>query len=586
MAKIRSPICVVVGHVDHGKSSLLDRIRGTTIVETEAGRITQAIGASIVPIETIRRTCGAQLAALKINFNIPGLLFIDTPGHAAFTSLRKRGGNIADIAILVIDINEGFKPQTVESIEILKAYRTPFVIAANKVDLISGWKSRDGPILSSVKAQEQRVIAAFETRMYEIVGKLSEMGIEGERFDRVENYTKQVAIIPVSAVTGEGIPELLMVIAGLAQRYLEQSLRVDVSGMAQGIILEVKDEKGLGKTLDVIIHDGTLKVNDTIVVGGLEKPIITKVRALFEPAPLAEMRDKKTKFKSVSEAVAATGVKISSPGVEKAVAGMPVRACEKGNCGKVCTEIMKEVEEVIITTDKEGVVIKADTIGSLEAMTTMLRQRNVLIKRAEIGNITKKDIMEAEANIEKYPCYAVVIGFNITSDITDTGKVKVFLSNIIYRLLEDYEQWVAEETKKKEQTTLGQLVRPCKLRIMPGYIFRQKNPAVCGVEMLAGKVTAGTSLINIDGEEITTIKGIQKEQENVTAAQENEQVAMSLDKVTVGRNLHESDILYSSINEEDFRRLKEMKKFLSDKEIDVLKEIAGIRRKGNPTWGL
>ncbi len=586
MAKIRSPICVVVGHVDHGKSSLLDRIRGTTIVETEAGRITQAIGASIVPLETIKRICGTQLAALKLNFTIPGLMFIDTPGHAAFASLRKRGGNIADIAILVVDINEGFKPQTVESIEILRAFKTPFIIAANKIDLISGWKSKDESLLATIKVQDQRVINTLETKMYELVARLSEMGLQAERFDRVEDYTKQISIIPLSAATGEGISELLMILAGLAQRYLELSLRVDVNERAQGIVLEVKEEKGLGKTLDVIIHNGTLRVNDTIVIGGLEKPIITKVRSLFEPALLTEMRDKKTKFHSVKEARAAIGIKISTPTCEDVVAGMPLRACEKNECTKTCVEIMKEVQEVLIATDKEGVVIKADTIGGLEALTMMLRQRKIPIKRAEIGAITKKDLAEAEANREKEPRYATIMGFNVTTDITETGEVKIFLSNIIYRLLEDYEQWVAEETKKKEQTVLAQIVRPCKLRVIPGYVFRQKNPAVCGVEIVAGKAHAGISLINVQGENITTIKGMQKERENVMSAKENDQIAMSLDKVTMGRNLHEGDILYSNIEEAGYRKLKEMKKFLSDKEIDVLKEIAAIKRKENPTWGL
>lgn len=583
MAKWRSPVCVVVGHVDHGKSSLLDSIRGTSIVETEAGRITQAIGASIVPMETIKRICGPLLAALKLTFTIPGLLFIDTPGHAAFTNLRKRGGNIADIAIIVVDMNEGCKPQTIESIEILKAYKTPFIVAANKIDLIPGWKSKQGSILATIHGQDHKVQGVFETKLYELVGKLNDFGFKAERFDRVEDYTKQVAIIPVSAKTEEGIPELLVVIAGLAQRYLEHRLKAEAHGPAKGTILEVKEEKGLGKTVDVIIYDGCIKVNDILVIGGIEKPVITKVRALLEPAPLAEMRDKKTKFQMVKEANAATGVKIAAPELDNAIAGMPIRTCKKEEVDKISNELMKEVKEVAIETDNEGIVIKADTLGSLEALSLLLHQKKISIKRAGVGAITKKDIADAEA--EKKPIHTVILGFNVLCTLV-AGKAKIFCNSVIYRLLEDYENWMKQETEKKEAMQLEMLTRPCKIRIIPGYVFRQNNPAVCGVEILTGKAKAGISLINEAGEEITTIKAMQKERENITIAEEGAQIAMSLDKVTMGRNLHEGDILYSSISEEDYRKLKELKKFLTDKEIDTIKAIASIYRKEKPTWGL
>ena len=307
MTKVRSPICIVLGHVDHGKSSILDKIRNTDIVESEPGKITQAIGASIIPLDAIKKVCGKLLENLNMKFTIPGILAIDTPGHAAFTTLRKRGGSISDIAILVVDINEGFKPQTEEAIEILKTYKTPFIVAANKIDLIPGWKRKNEFLLKNIESQEMSTIGLFEQKMYELVGKFNEkFTIQADRFDRVQDFTKQVAIVPVSAITGEGIPELLMVLAGLAQKYLEQCLECNVEGQAKGTILEVKEEKGLGKAMDVIIYDGTLKVNDIIVIGGIDQPIVTKVRELFEPKQLVDMKDKKSKYTSVKEAVSAT----------------------------------------------------------------------------------------------------------------------------------------------------------------------------------------------------------------------------------------------------------------------------------------
>jgi len=586
--KTRSPICTVVGHVDHGKSSILDNIRGTAIINSEAGAITQAIGASIVPLDTIKKICGNLLSSLNQNFTIPGILFIDTPGHAAFTNLRKRGGNLADIAVLVVDINEGFKPQTVEAIEILKSYKTPFVVAANKIDLVNNWQIKEGGIIQSINSQSESTITKIETKLYELVGKIHEMGFESERLDRIEDYTKQIAIVPCSAKTGVGIPELLMVIAGLAQKYLEKGLECEINGPAEGIILEVKEEKGLGKTADVIIFNGSLHTNDTIVIGGLEGPIVGKIRALLEPAPLAEMRDKKAKFKTVKEVRAATGVKISAPGTESAVAGMPIRSCETKDLEKVKEEIQKEIEEVQIETDDIGIIIKADTLGSLEALIHLLKEKNIPIRRATIGNITKKEIREAESNYDKDPLYSVILGFNVilNADVTVPENVKILTNEVIYRLIEDYEKWTEDEIKKQESKELENLTMPCKFKIMEGYVFRQSSPAICGVDILIGKIKTGTGIMNKEGREISSVKGIKHEKDSLSKIEEGKQVAFSMDNITIGRQVNEGDILYSSIPEEDFRKLKDLKKFLSKNEIEVMKEIAEIKRKENPVWGV
>ncbi|MCI0613156.1 translation initiation factor IF-2, partial [bacterium] len=298
---IRQPIVAIMGHVDHGKTSLLDKIRGTGIAAREAGGITQAIGASILPLKTVQQICGNLLEQLKLKLTIPGLLFIDTPGHAAFVNLRKRGGNLADIAILVIDVNEGLMPQTKESIEILKHSKTPFIIAANKIDMIEGWRQKPGSFLQNLSLQSAETQRKFETKLYEVVAQVFELGIQADRFDRVSDYTKTAAVVPVSAKTGEGIPELLMLLTGLAQKYLEQSLKIEENGPAKGTIMEVKEQKGLGTVLDVIVYDGNLKVNDQILVGTLDEPIQAKIKALFEPEPNVEMREKKAKFKPVKE---------------------------------------------------------------------------------------------------------------------------------------------------------------------------------------------------------------------------------------------------------------------------------------------
>ena len=583
---LRQPIIAMMGNIDAGKTQLLDTIRQTTIVQTEPGKITQMIGCSLIPIETIKKICGDLLKKLKLKITIPGLLAIDTPGHASFTSIRKRGGNLADIAILVIDINEGIKPQTLECIDILKQYKTPFLIALNKIDLLSGWQSHKGLLLETIKKQPQSIQQLLDKKIYELVGKLSELGFNSERFDRIEDYTKQIAIGPTSAKTGQGIPELLMTLTGLAQKFLEKSLECDVKGEAKGTILEVKEEKGLGKTIDVIIYDGCLKQNDTIIFGTLAEPIVTKVKALLEPLPLTEMRAKKTKFKQVKEVFAATGVKISAPDIEKAIAGMPLRCCKK-ETDKVKEEIKKEIAEVLIETEKDGIIIKADSLGSLEALIKLLKEKNIPIRKTSIGNISKKDLSDAESIYEKDPLKAVVLGFNVKDDSKlCLENVKVITSDIIYKIIEDFEKWQEEEIKKQQSKELDLLVRPCKIQIMKGYIFRQNNPAIVGVDILSGTLKVDTPLMKQDGKAITAIKSIQQEQKNIDKAEKGKQVAVSLPKVTVGRQIHEEDIFYSAIPEADFRKLKELKKRLSPEEIGILKEIAEIKRKENSVWGI
>ncbi len=584
---IRSPIVSVLGHVDHGKSSILDAIRGSNILATEAGAITQAIGASIIPLATIRKECGALLDSLKMAFTIPGLLFIDTPGHAAFTSLRKRGGALADIAILVVDLNEGFKPQTIEAIEILKTAKTPFIVAANKLDIIHGYRKKHDGLLADIRAQDEQVRTAIDTKLYELVGQFHErFGMSAERFDRVDDYTKQLALIPCSALRKHGIAELLMVLTGLAQRFLEQRLGVTVTGPAKGTVLEVKESVGLGTTADVIIYDGTLKRNDTVVIAGLDGPIVTKVRALLEPAPLSEMRDKKAKFRPVQEAVAATGVKISAPDMDGVLSGMPLmgaRTPDEEETAK--TAVMAQLEALAVETGEHGIIIKADTIGSLEALSVLLKEEGIPVRKASVGPVTKKDLADAESNAEQDPLTAVILGFNIPEEQGDE-KVKVFTDPVIYKLIEGFTAWKKEREEARLKEALDELMPICKVEVLPGCIFRQSNPAVVGVEVLQGVLKPGTPLMRLDGTKFAVAKELQQEGKSLAKADRGFQVALSLPGVTAGRQFDEHDVLLSDLNEREFRRYKDHKTLLSGEQKDLLKQIAELKRKGNPVWGV
>lgn len=573
---IRQPICTIVGHINHGKTSLLDQIRGTAVAKSEAGGITQAISCTSISLDTLYRISGKLLDKLKIKIKIPGLLLIDTPGHAAFNNMRKRGGNLADIAVLVVDVTEGMLDQSFECIKILKSYKTPFIIALNKIDMISGWQANLKKLLiENINAQADRVIEELDKRLYNIVGQLAKYDLNSERFDRVEDYTKQIAIVPVSAKSGEGIAELLMVIMGLVQKYMEKKLKIEVEGAGKGVVLEVKEEKGLGKTLDIILHDGTLKEGDEVVIGGLDKPIVTKIKGLFEPGRGKTLK----KVKSVSAAV---GVKIYAPDLDKVFSGMPLVVANK-NLEKIKKTIQKEVNEVLIETDKEGVIAKANSLGSLEALIGLLKQEGIKIKRASIGDITKKDIMDSSA--EKDNLNKVILGFNAKTKEKDS-KVKIITNEVIYKIVEEYKKWIEKEKKALESKELENVVRPCKLQILPGCIFRQNNPAVFGVSILEGKLKNKIKLIKEDGSSIPYIESIQSENESIQEAEKGKEAAIAIKGITVGRQVEENDILYSDIPEEDFIKLKKLKKYLNKGEIQLLKEIVAIKRKEKPMWGI
>ncbi len=437
--RLRSPIVTVLGHIDHGKTSLLDKMRGTAVQHREAAGITQHIGASFFPTETIVSICGDLLKAVKTELKIEGLLFIDTPGHEAYLNLRRRGGAIADIAILVVDINEGPLTQTYESLKILRAGKTPFLVAANKLDKVPGWQPKQGlPLAQAIRAQSKATQAEIDRRIYEIVGALSANGIPSERFDRIKDFTKTVAIVPTSAKTGDGIPELLMVLAGLTQQYMKDRLRVS-TGPAKGVVLEVREETGLGVTLDTIIYDGILRKTDTIVVGGLEDAIVAKIRALLLPKPLDEIRDPRERFSHVDEIHAAAGVKIVSPDIQGAVAGAPVYGVDSmDRIEEIKQKVRDEVKAVRIHRDSSGIVLKADTLGSLEAVTQFLQERKVPVRVADVGPIVKRDILEASAAGEIDPLNAVVLGFNVRispgiEDLAAEYGVEIFTNDVIYR---------------------------------------------------------------------------------------------------------------------------------------------------------
>ncbi len=591
--RIRQPIVVVLGHVDSGKTSILDKIRGTGVQGREAGGITQHIGASFLPTETIKKLTGPLYEKLsKGEYTIPGLLVIDTPGHEIFTNLRARGGSAADIAILVVDANRGFQPQTTESLKILESRKVPFVVALNKTDMISGWKKSDTPFISmAIKEQNQFVQTSIDEKIYNVVAALSVLGYQSEAFYRVQDFKKEISIVPVSARTGVGIPELLAVLVGLAQQFLQKRLAQEEKS-TRGIVLEVNDEVGLGPTANIILIDGHLKKEDKVIIAKRDSVVITKPKAMLLPKPLDEMRDPRDKFKPISEVYAAAGVKIASPDLDGVLPGSTVYATdndeEANNLKKL---IESEMKSVFIKTETKGIILKCDTIGSLEALTEMLRRQNIPISLADIGPVTRRDIMEAKAVKENNRHLGVILAFNVkitpeAQTESDNYHVKIFDDKIIYSLIDTYTQWVDDDSADLENSMFSELTPISKFTFLKGYIFRNSNPAVFGIRIDVGTLRQKISFMNKTGKKIGIIHQLQHENKTVDTAKTGQEVACSVQNITIGRQIQEEDVFYSLPPPDDVKQyINKFKNKLSSEELNTLNEIIEIIRVTNPIYG-
>jgi translation initiation factor 5B len=590
---IRQPIVSVLGHIDAGKTKLLDKIRKSSVQDREVGGITQHIGASYFPVDTLAKICGPLFKGLKKDVELPGLLVIDTPGHEAFVNLRKRGGAVADIAILVVDVLRGFEAQTYECIDILKEKKTPFLVAANKIDRVPGWKAKQGATFTaSYKSQDPYVQQALDENLYRLMGTFSRLGFRTDKFNNVKDFAKTIAIVPTSATSGEGIPELLAVLIGLTQHYLQSSLKT-TEGPAKGTVLEVKEEPGLGMTANVIIYDGTLQKGDLIVVGAKEKPISTNIRAVFLPKPLDEIRDPRDKFSSVDSVSAAAGVKIAAPNLEDTLAGAPLYSVpSEDQLEKYVQLVSEEVEQIKIATDLDGIILKTDALGSLEAIAESLKRNDVPIKVADVGDVSRRDVTAATVVKERAPLHGVILAFNVKvlPDAEEEARnrdIRIFNEKTIYSLIDEYLAWLKQEDEARLDEEYNRLIKPAKVKFLPGYVFRKAKPAVIGVEVLAGKIRPKQIFAKEDGRKVGEVLQIQDKGKAASEAGIGAQVAVSLGKAIVGRHIHEGELFYVKVPESHAKLL--LTKFedrLMSEEIEALKKYVEIMRIESPFWAV
>lgn len=591
---LRAPISCIMGHVDTGKTKLLDKIRKTNVQEGEAGGITQQIGAT----QFSRDVLEVQTAGIRkldpFEIRIPGLLMIDTPGHEAFQNLRSRGSSLANLAILVIDLMHGLEPQTIESIQLLKRKRTPFIVALNKVDRCYNWQSTpDNPFRVSLANQTVDCQSEFHDRAERIRGQLMEQGLNSCLYWNNTDLSRTVSLVPTSALTGEGIPDLLKMIITLTQERLEKEIRF--INVLQCTVLEVKVIEGLGHTMDVVLVNGTLREGDTIVVSTLDGPVVTTIRALLTPPPNKESRVK-SEFVHHSSLTGAIGLKIAAQDIAKAVAGTPILVVEEGDdIEDVKEDAQSDLSSIMksLATESQGVMVHCSTLGALEALLQFLREEckpPIPVGHVNIGPIHKKDIMRANIMNEKgMPEFATILAFDVKIDaeaqeMADENNVRIFSADIIYHLFDQFSAFMAGINETRRADAQAVAVYPVVLKvilkksalvliikfsvydecqIMPEFVFNKKSPIIIGIEVVSGVLKVGTPLcipsLDLDIGIVTTIENNRRE---VPSAKKGAQVSVKITNdanptLTYGRQFDHTHTIYSKISRQSIDALKE-----------------------------
>ncbi|KAJ1995365.1 eukaryotic translation initiation factor 5B [Coemansia spiralis] len=562
-------------------TKLLDKIRQTNVQDREAGGITQQIGATYFPADAIQTKTASVNTTGKLDIKVPGLLIIDTPGHESFSNLRSRGSSLCNIAILVVDIMHGLEPQTLESLRLLRDRKAPFIVALNKIDRIYGWKPiPDGPFRESLRSQSEHAQREFDMRAAQTITAFAEQGLNAKLYYENKNFAKFVSLVPTSAITGEGIPDLLALLVGLTQQRMSDQLMY--LSELECTVLEVKVIEGLGTTIDVILSNGVLNEGDRIVVCGLDGPIVTNIRALLTPQPMRELRVKSAyvHHKSIK---AAMGVKISAPDLEKAIAGSRLLVVGPDDDEEeMMDDIMSDLASLSDSIDKsgKGVYVQASTLGSLEALLEFLRVSKIPVAGIGLGPVHKKNVTRASVMLERAKEFAVMLCFDVkidkdAQDMADEIGLKVFTADIIYHL---FDQFTAHndmivEQKRKDQAP--QAIFPCILKMIKGAVFNKRDPLILGVDIIEGQLRTGTPVCVVKTNPETKVRetislgkvvSMEINHKHVDLVRKGEAgggVAVRIEcpvydnPKTYGRHFDDNDQIYSQISRTSIDVLKE-----------------------------
>jgi translation initiation factor 5B len=509
---LRSPICCILGHVDTGKTKLLDKVRQTNVQEGEAGGITQQIGATYFPVDALQTKTQVVNKDGSFEFKVPGLLVIDTPGHESFTNLRSRGSSLCNIAILVVDIMHGLEPQTLESMRLLRDRKTPFIVALNKIDRLYGWKKiENNGFEDSLAMQNKGVQNEFRDRLEKTKVAFAEQGFNSELFYENKSMARNVSMVPTSAHTGEGVPDMLKLLVSLTQERMTNKLMY--LSEVECTVLEVKVIEGLGTTIDVVLSNGVLREGDRIVLCGLNGAITTNIRALLTPAPLKELRVK-SQYVHNDMVKASLGVKIAANDLEHAIAGSRLLVVGPDDDEEdLEEEVMSDIENLLSRVSKtgRGVSVQASTLGSLEALLEFLKVSKIPVANISIGPVYKRDIMQCGTMLEKSKEFAVMLCFDVKVDkdaqaYADEVGVKIFTADIIYHLFDDFTKHMAQLAEQRKEESKMHAVFPCVLNTVA--VFNKKDPIVIGVDVIEGQLKLLTPIAAVKYNSVTGAKEI------------------------------------------------------------------------------
>lgn len=570
---MRSPICAFLGHVDAGKTSIMDAVRDTFFAYRESGGLTQNIGVTEVPTDRINEIAADLLKRFKVEIKAPSIVFIDSPGHEAFITLRERGASIADLAILTIDVTEGVQKQTLESIEILKSYKTPFLIALTKIDTVHGYLAKkDVSFIDFIGAQNRAYSEGLDKKLYDVATEISNYGFTVERYDRVKDFTKEVSVVPVSAVNNIGIKDLIVMIIGLSQRYIP----LGASEGNTAAILEEKPVKGIGQAYDAIVYSGTIRVGDRVLGQTKEGAKENRIKAIMRLMPLEESRENFGKYEAVKAADATSPVRLvlQDPSV---LIGTSISAFGSAKEKESILEDIQKANSGYNDDKAEGVVVCSDSLGSLDAIKKISDSNGIKIGKTRLGEPSKADITTARLNGGVLLCFNVQVSKQ-TETLAEADGVKIIQSKAIYDLFERYKEFAADAKKKYMSNKTADLRLPSKIIFIKGNLFRRSNPCVFGIEVLAGEIRPGYPMIDRKGEQLGRIIDIQGEKKKLDRAVKGDKVAISVDAAVYGRNIKEEDVLYTNIDVQDIIKFEDVSGMLGEDYREALEETRKIKK--------
>ena len=376
MSNLKAPICSIMGHVDAGKTSLIDYIKKSTKVKDEAGGITQTISSSYINIDSIVELTKVINGKYAVEPTIPGMLLIDTPGHEAFNVMRENGSTLCDIAIVIIDIMDGVKPQTIESVEMLRKNRVPFVIVVTKLDTIPEYnKTNETSLRKAFKQQKKTTISYITSIIEDIKYDFDKIKCKSEFYLRNKKPQSIYSIVPVSSHTGEGIADLMALIVYISQNWMNK--KITYSDTIEGQVMNNYKDKNKGWIIDIILKNGTLNTGDKLIFNSYKGPKIVTIRNMF------------VNKNQESTIKATNSISIIGSNCDEIYIGTQFYKFE--NNLEMYVEQMTNIWTKL-KLDNQGVIIMAPTIGSIDAFYKVFKKENIPIRYYLIGELTEKNL--------------------------------------------------------------------------------------------------------------------------------------------------------------------------------------------------